>query len=55
MKKTIYIILAAFLGLILSFIAHAAIEMIYLGWAASHNVAIKSYFGTLLIYFFKYG
>lgn len=41
MKKTIYIILAAFLGLILSFIAHAALEIVYLGWAEEHARTVK--------------
>jgi len=41
MKKTIYIILTAFLGLILSFIAHAVMEMIYLAWARNNNVTVS--------------
>ncbi len=41
MKKIIYIILAAFLGLILSFIVHAVIEMVYLGWAEEHVHTVK--------------
>jgi dolichol kinase len=41
MKKTIYIILAAFLGLILSFIAHAVIEIVYLSWAEEHARTVK--------------
>lgn len=41
MKKTIYIILAAFLGLLLSFITHGVIEIIYLNWAEKNNVAVK--------------
>lgn len=41
MKKTIYILLTAFLGLLLSFIAHGIIEMIYLSWAQKNNVPVK--------------
>lgn len=32
-KKIIYLIASTFLGLLLSFIAHAGIEMVYLSWA----------------------
>jgi len=41
MKKTIYITLAAVLGLLLSFIAHAGIEILYLNWAEKYDLPIK--------------
>ena len=40
MKKIVYIILWIFLGLILSFIFHAVIEIIYLSWAKENNAPI---------------
>lgn len=39
-KKTIYLISATILGLLLSFLAHALIEIEYLSWAGSHGVAV---------------
>ncbi len=39
-KKIIYIILWSFLGLILSFIAHAIIEILYLNYALAHNLTV---------------
>ncbi len=41
MKKLVYIVLAAILGIALSFIAHGVIEMIYLNWAERNNVIIE--------------
>ena len=41
MKKVVYVILWIFLGLILSFIFHAAIEIFYLRWAEKNSVAIS--------------
>lgn len=41
MKKTIYIVSWVFLGLILSFIVHAKIEMQYLKWADTNNIIIQ--------------
>lgn len=38
--KAIYILLTVILGIILSFIAHAVIEMVYLWWAKSAGVEI---------------
>lgn len=40
MKKFVYIFLWTVLGLILSFIAHGAIEMIYLNWAEKNDKPI---------------
>ncbi|MEK7143065.1 MAG: hypothetical protein AAB785_02550 [Patescibacteria group bacterium] len=40
MKKFIYLSLATALGLILSFIAHAIIEILYLRWASSNQINI---------------
>jgi len=42
MKKFIYIILWGFLGLILSFIVHAIIEIIYINWAEKNNLVLNS-------------
>ncbi len=41
MKKLAYIVLAVILGIILSFITHGIIEMIYLNWAEKNNILIK--------------
>ncbi len=41
MKKLAYVVLAVILGIILSFIIHGIIEMIYLNWAEKNNILIK--------------
>ena len=41
MKKIIYIILWLLFGLIISFIFHAIIEMIYLNWALKNNIDVR--------------
>lgn len=41
MKKAIYIILFALLGLIFSFILHAIVEIIYLNWAERNDVIVS--------------
>jgi len=41
MKKIFYIILWIIFGLILSFILHALIEMIYLNWADKNNITVN--------------
>lgn len=41
MKKFIYVSLAISFGIILSFIVHAMIEILYLRWASSHNITIN--------------
>jgi hypothetical protein len=40
MKKLFYVSLWVILGLILSFILHASIEIIYLKWAEKNNIAV---------------
>ena len=47
-KKIAYLTLATFLGLLLSFIAHAAIELIYLRWAENQNISVPFYGGCSL-------
>jgi len=45
MKKSCYLILSVFLGLLLSFIIHALAEIIYLQYAFNQEIPIKaSYF-----------
>ena len=41
MKKVFYIFLWVVLGLILSFILHGVIEIIYLHWAEKNNVVVN--------------
>lgn len=41
MKKNIFIILAIILGIILSFLVHAIIEILYLNWAIKTNTIIE--------------
>lgn len=44
-KKALYLLLSTLLGTILSFIAHAAIEMIYLKYLEDNNIeVIPAYF-----------
>jgi len=40
MKKTVYIFFTACLGALLSFIAHALIESLYLNWAESNDLTV---------------
>lgn len=40
MKKTFYIIFTSILGLLLSFIIHAMVEIIYLNYAQKNNLII---------------
>jgi uncharacterized protein YneF (UPF0154 family) len=40
-KKTIYITLVMVLGLILSFIAHAIIEIFYINYSLSRGIILK--------------
>ncbi|MFC1618274.1 hypothetical protein ACFL2B_03275 [Patescibacteria group bacterium] len=46
-KKIVYIFIAALLGLILSFIAHAIIEIIYLDWLTrtGQDITWPEFFG----------
>lgn len=48
LKHVIYLITATFLGLVLSFIAHAVIEMGYLHWANSQGLLVPFYGGCAL-------
>jgi uncharacterized protein YneF (UPF0154 family) len=40
-KKTIYVVLVMALGLILSFIAHAIIEVFYINYSLSRGIILK--------------
>jgi len=42
-KKIIYLIASTFLGLLLSLIIHAVIEIIYLNWAQGQNRIVPFY------------
>ncbi|MDP1538817.1 MAG: hypothetical protein Q8M00_02180 [bacterium] len=41
MKKIIFVVLAIILGIILSFLIHAIIEILYLTWAMKTDAAIE--------------
>ncbi|MFH1597767.1 MAG: hypothetical protein ABIB97_01665 [Patescibacteria group bacterium] len=43
MKKTIYILLSTALGVLLSFILHAVIEVMFLNWAEANNLRPEWY------------
>ncbi len=43
MKKIIYIILAALLGFLLSFIIHAGLEVAYIVYASKQGIVLKPY------------
>ena len=47
-KKAVYLLSTMFLGLLLSFLVHAAIEINYLNWLASHGRAATFYGGCVL-------
>jgi len=47
-KKVIYLFFWIILGLILSFLAHALIEVGYLSWAESQKKAVSFYNGCTL-------
>jgi len=49
LKKVIYLFSATVLGVILSFIVHAFIEIGYLRWAESQNLAVSFYSGCALL------
>lgn len=48
LKKAVYLIAATFLGVLLSFIVHAMIEIKYLNLALSRGVAVPFYGGCAL-------
>ena len=41
MEKIIFIVLSVILGILLSFIFHAVIEILYLNWAIKNNKTIE--------------
>ena len=45
MKKTVYIILTTFLGILLSFLVHSTIEITYLNWANKKGIILSAYSG----------
>jgi len=48
LKHVVYLTATTFLGLILSFMAHAFIEMGYLRWADSEGLLVPFYGGCVL-------
>ena len=48
LKKAVYLSAATILGVILSIIAHAVIEINYLRWAESQNLIVPFYGGCAL-------
>jgi len=49
LKYTIYLIASTILGILLSFIAHAVIEINYLNWAQKQGIAVTFYNGCALL------
>lgn len=49
LKKAVYLFASTILGALLSFIAHAIIEISYLHWATSQNHIIAFYNGCALL------
>ncbi len=41
MKKTFYIFISTVLGILLSFLAHALIEVLFLNWADKENLTVE--------------
>lgn len=54
-KKTVYLAASVVLGLLLSLIAHALIEMAYLGYMAGQGKAVTFYNGCALPLAFSIG
>lgn len=48
LKKVVYLFSATILGVLLSIIAHALIEISYLSWAYKHNYIVTFYGGCAL-------
>jgi len=48
LKKAVYLFSATILGILLSSLAHALIEMGYLSWAYKNNYAVTFYGGCAL-------
>ena len=55
LKKTVYLIAATVLGMMLSFLAHAFIEINYLRSALSHGQTVSFYNGCALPPVINYG
>lgn len=53
LKKAIYLFSAIILGILLSFITHAFIEIGYLRWAESRNMTVIFYNGCALLPLFQ--
>ena len=49
LKHAVYLLSSTILGLLLSFIAHAVIEIGYLSWAQSRGIIITFYNGCALL------
>lgn len=47
-KKAVYLVATIILGVLLSFLAHAFIEIKYLDWALGQGVAVPFYLGCAL-------
>jgi len=52
-KKAVYLLASIILGLLLSLIAHALIEMSYLYWTLSQNRVVNFYGGCALPYWLQ--
>ncbi|MFA6215109.1 MAG: hypothetical protein WC768_00900 [Patescibacteria group bacterium] len=48
-KHAVYLIAATILGILLSFIIHALIEINYLGWTEKQGIAVTFYHGCALL------
>ncbi len=55
LKKVVYVLLAVFLGILLSFIIHGLIEMLYLKIAADRGIAVTWTFSCALPAFLQIG
>lgn len=49
LKHAVYLIASTILGILLSFIAHAVIEISYLRWAEKQGIAVTFYHGCALL------
>lgn len=47
-KHVVYLVSTTVLGILLSFLVHAGIEITYLGWADAHQVSVSWYNGCAL-------
>lgn len=53
LKRVAYLFCSVILGVLLSLIAHALIEMSYLSWAGKQNLAVTFYNGCVLLPVFQ--